>query len=295
MNLCRVALFILIGAFVFFLITALCCNKEGYCKVNSYADRYKSGVGTLVSGVAECPTRKCNSQPSLEKQYSQKYYINGMDTPEQVAEYVKNKAMDQYFKMKNICTNPDTKYPVGNPMAMYGGGSGTGAFAIDGTQLRNLNNMYTGLNNNGNNFYEGFDTEENINNKEGFQQTPTMETPCGTDACGLPETMCNDKCGDPNTYVYDRMIAVVAKTRNYNQGDPIRGDLPICPAAPVDCYGHDWFRPSARPESDLRAGALRFMGNEGISLVNTNSDVNAVRDNCLNQSSNVSIQYSLAG
>ena len=106
--------------------------------------------------------------------------------------------------------------------------------------------------------------------------------------------MCNDKCGDPNSYVYDRQIAVVAKSRTYGQGNYLLGDLPICPAVFKDQYGVSVWQSSARPSSDLNAGAMRFLQSQEVNLTNISGDVHATRQ-CGSPSSNVAIQYNLAG
>lgn len=54
--------------------------------------------------------------------------------------------------------------------------------------------------------------------------------------------------------VYDRFVYANQRSRLYNLGDPIRGDLPIVP-----CSG-EWFRPSVNPQIDLRDGAMMVMG-----------------------------------
>ena len=53
--------------------------------------------------------------------------------------------------------------------------------------------------------------------------------------------------------VYDRLVYANRQSNLRNQGDPIRGDLPIVPCAA------EWFRPSVRPNIDLQQGALSVM------------------------------------
>ena len=61
--------------------------------------------------------------------------------------------------------------------------------------------------------------------------------------------------------IYDRFIYANQKSRKYNQGDPIRGDLPIVPVR------NEWFRPSASPNIDLQSGAMAVMG--GLNMDTT--------------------------
>ena len=53
--------------------------------------------------------------------------------------------------------------------------------------------------------------------------------------------------------IYDRYIYANQKSRLYNQGDPLRGDLPIVPVQ------SGWFRPNVHPNVDLRNGAIAVM------------------------------------
>ena len=55
--------------------------------------------------------------------------------------------------------------------------------------------------------------------------------------------------------VYDRLMYSTSRSRLYGQGDPIRGDIGCI--VPIK---DQWFRPSVRPNLDLRAGALTIMG-----------------------------------
>lgn len=344
MDLCKIALFLLLAAFVFYLVVSLCCGKEGFCSgggcvVRSTKSGYYPGAGRQLSGHSDCPIESFKESTSFIKQYGcPNYVIDGMDSPETVANFVAKKALEHQYKIRNPCTNPDNLYPAGNPMALAQGGSPDGRFAMTGEQLENYNILnaprvanakaeavssgyyktdYDGstqhqkecvrrqqkLNKEKDlkkgivNFYEGFETDGNDsgNDKEGFgnEDLTAPVAPCTKDSCGLPLTMFNDKCGDPNTYVYDRQIAVTAKSRTYGLGNYLLGDLPICPAVFRDSYGSQVFTPSARPSSDLNAGALRFLQNQEVNIVNTNGDIAAYRD-CGSQS-NVSVQYSLAG
>jgi len=68
---------------------------------------------------------------------------------------------------------------------------------------------------------------------------------------GNSEKLTNPQ-GEP--IIYDRIIFANQRSRLYEQGDPIRGDLPIIP------HQNDWMRPSVRPNIDLRDGAMAVMG-----------------------------------
>jgi hypothetical protein len=61
--------------------------------------------------------------------------------------------------------------------------------------------------------------------------------------------------------VMDRFIVANMKSYRYNQGDMIRGDLPIVPVMPnSDPNSCTWFRPSVNPSVDLNPGALAVLG-----------------------------------
>lgn len=312
MDLCKLALFLLLAAFVFYLVVSLCCGKEKFCPgstvVRNNRSGYYPGVGRSIPGQSDCaaPPQQKDGYGSYVKRYGcPNYVIEGMDSPEKVAQFVAKKALENELKYRNPCTHPDNKYPAGNPMARAQGGSNDGRMAITGRQmleyedsldaqheLQDIENLAQGQN-----FYEGFEDmpSRGGNDKEGYANDDLTApvAPCTTDACGLPETMFNDKCGDPNTYVYDRQISVASRSRTYGQGNYLLGDLPICPAVFRDSYGHQVFTPSARPEADLNAGAMRFISGDEVSLVNISGDVQAYRD--CGQNSNVGVQYSLAG
>lgn len=317
MDLCKLALIILLAAFVFYLVVSLCGKKEGFCAgsavVRNNRSGYYPGVGRSIAGENECggcPTQqKCANNSYIKRYGCPNYVIEGMDSPEKVAQYVAKKTLANLKRHQNPCSNPDNKWPAGNPMAIARGGSADGRFAITGEQLQeyqanverdfpateNFNETENfGTEDSSDNFYESF--EEQGNDKESFQNSDlTAEVaPCGSEgACGLPETMFNDKCGDPNTYVYDRQIAVVAKSRTYGQGNYLLGDLPICPAVFKDQYGVQVFNSSARPSSDLNAGALRFIGGSEVNLTNVSGDILAYRQG--GTGSNVGVQYAMAG
>ncbi len=56
--------------------------------------------------------------------------------------------------------------------------------------------------------------------------------------------------GDTQIYNYDRLVFAQKRSRLHGLGDPIRGDLPVVPIQ------DQWFRPSTRPNIDLRQGAI---------------------------------------
>lgn len=70
-----------------------------------------------------------------------------------------------------------------------------------------------------------------------------------------PAMSVDTECGPAAVTVYDRLIFANQKSRLYGQGDPIRGDIGCI--VPIK---DQWFRPSVRPNIDLRAGALSVMG-----------------------------------
>lgn len=298
MDLCSIALVLLLAAFVFYLIISLCCKKEKFCPgsavVRNNRSGYYPGAGRSVLGQSDCPERGSGVNSSYRKQYAHpNYVIEGMDTPQQVAQFVANKTLKNLMRQRSPCANPDNKFPAGNPMAIARGGSNDGRMSITGEQLQKLESSLNELDKeNVQNFYENFEENENTD-KENFNEELTEEVaPCGEDSCGLPETMFNEKCADPNTYVYDRQISVVAKSRSYGLGNYLLGDLPICPAVFKDQYGHNIMTPSARPSADLNAGALRFLSGTEVNITNLSGDVQAYRSG---DQSNVAVQYSLAG
>lgn len=67
--------------------------------------------------------------------------------------------------------------------------------------------------------------------------------------------------GNKVPLVMDRFIVANKKSYKYNQGDMIRGDLPIVPVLPnADPNSCTWFRPSVNPSIDLNPGALAVLG-----------------------------------
>lgn len=61
--------------------------------------------------------------------------------------------------------------------------------------------------------------------------------------------------GPVSVTVYDRLMYSNTRSRLYGAGDPIRGDIGCI--VPIK---DQWFRPSVRPNIDLRAGAMTVMG-----------------------------------
>lgn len=70
-----------------------------------------------------------------------------------------------------------------------------------------------------------------------------------------PDITVDTECGPASVTVYDRLIFANQKSRLRGEGDPIRGDVG-CIVPIKDA----WFRPSVRPNIDLRVGALSIMG-----------------------------------
>lgn len=76
--------------------------------------------------------------------------------------------------------------------------------------------------------------------------------------------------GPVSVTVYDRLMYSTSRSRLYGQGDPIRGDIGCI--VPIK---DQWFRPSVRPNIDLRPGALTIMG--GIEN-DTNRELRALQN-----------------
>lgn len=76
--------------------------------------------------------------------------------------------------------------------------------------------------------------------------------------------------GPVSATVYDRLMYSTSRSRLYGQGDPIRGDIGCI--VPIK---DQWFRPSVRPNLDLRPGALTIMG--GIEN-DTNRELRALQN-----------------
>lgn len=62
--------------------------------------------------------------------------------------------------------------------------------------------------------------------------------------------------GEIQPIIYDRYIYSPKKSRLFQYGDPIRGDLAIAPLS------GSWFVPSATPTLDLREGAINVMAGQ---------------------------------
>lgn len=87
------------------------------------------------------------------------------------------------------------------------------------------------------------------------QQAQAMADMGMIKARNQPNIQVDTECGPASVTVYDRLVFANQKSRLYGQGDPIRGDIG-CIVPIKDA----WFRPSVRPNIDLRAGALSVMG-----------------------------------
>jgi hypothetical protein len=87
------------------------------------------------------------------------------------------------------------------------------------------------------------------------QQAQAMADMGMIKARNQPNITVDTECGPASVTVYDRLVFANQKSRLYGQGDPIRGDIG-CIVPIKDA----WFRPSVRPNIDLRAGALSVMG-----------------------------------
>lgn len=77
----------------------------------------------------------------------------------------------------------------------------------------------------------------------------------GIIAARAPQMTLETTQGPVSVTVYDRLMYSTSRSRLYGQGDPIRGDIGCI--VPIK---DQWFRPSVRPNIDLRAGALTIMG-----------------------------------
>jgi len=75
------------------------------------------------------------------------------------------------------------------------------------------------------------------------------------------QTMSASNAGSEVPLVMDRFIVANLKSRNYGNGDYIRGDLAISPILPQsDPYSAVMFRPSVQPSIDLNSGAMSVLG-----------------------------------
>jgi hypothetical protein len=105
--------------------------------------------------------------------------------------------------------------------------------------------------------YEGFDGTGPSMNRENPSILPTSALSGGTAAIsgssGSGSGGMAANAGD-QPVMFDRNIFANIIGRNFGQGDPIRGDLPIAPNK------SGWFQVSANPAIDLQTGALAVMG-----------------------------------
>ena len=109
------------------------------------------------------------------------------------------------------------------------------------------------------NIVEKFDYSAKTPAGDYIQQDSKLVKQPGGDIVQLPSlnmaTASTDGQGvEGQPIVYDRLIVGLRNNRLYSQGDFIRGDLPIVPAAT------GWFRPAATPNESLNPGALAVMG-----------------------------------
>jgi len=69
--------------------------------------------------------------------------------------------------------------------------------------------------------------------------------------------------GEIQPIIYDRYVYAPKKSRLFQHGDPIRGDLAIAPLT------GSWFIPSATPTLDLREGAVNVMSGQFNETANS--------------------------
>ena len=217
------------------------------------------GLAVLFLGVLGWKLMK-NKEPFTQVSCG----CSGRPEPQPYNSYSQNEIASRKVKLENayndIWSNPDNKYPF-----MVGAGAtpdGHRRHTPDQQKDYNDSIKMPCANNEFMSMVENMAEDASPKNS-----TPNTNIYVG-DSC-LPPSMCADGCNDPTFEVYDRKIGQVSKSRNYNQGDKIRGDLFICPSRPTDAYGHDWFRPS-NTNGVLNAGALRFIaagGNNGFTNI----------------------------
>ena len=119
-------------------------------------------------------------------------------------------------------------------------------------------------------------TQVGVNETVGTDETVgTVGTVVTDETVGTVVT--DETVGTDETVIWPRFIRALTNKRTRGQGDPIRGDLAI---TPEPC---GWFRPSARPGSDLRQGALNVIagenneqGRELTKLVNRATATNTI-------------------
>lgn len=106
---------------------------------------------------------------------------------------------------------------------------------------------------------EGYeDTYEPISssaNVKAFEKAQAMADNGMIKSKYQPNIKVDTENGPCNVVVYDRLVYANSKSKLYGQGDPIRGDVGCI--VPIK---DQWFRPSVRPNIDLRAGAMTIMG-----------------------------------
>jgi hypothetical protein len=90
--------------------------------------------------------------------------------------------------------------------------------------------------------------------EEAIDEMPASSGFTNTLPIGTMNTVTNMGEELGNVVMYDRLTYANRNSRLYSQGDFIRGDLAITPAA---C---DWFRPSVDPAIDLNPGAMNVLG-----------------------------------
>jgi len=102
--------------------------------------------------------------------------------------------------------------------------------------------------------YEGFNGAGPVMNSANPSILPVSALSGGTAAIsGSSGSGGMANAGD-QPVMFDRNIFANIIGRNFGQGDPIRGDLPIAPNK------SGWFQVSANPAIDLQTGALAVMG-----------------------------------
>lgn len=212
--------------------------------------------------------------------------IQPFSNPSKVS-FDRHEVLEQAYN--NPWTNPDNKFPF----MVAAGASPDGHRQSNPEEQANFNNeLSVPCEGNGTEFFglvEGMSEQEHDADAAASADGPNNAVFVG-DSC-LPPSMCADGCNDPTFEVYDRKIGQISKSRNYNAGDKIRGDLFICPARPTDAYGSDWFRPS-NTSGVLNAGALRFIAAGG-----NNGFTNIQGDDIFNhggKSANIDAQYASA-
>lgn len=313
MRTCDIVFGLLVLGLLVFLACTMNKKKEGFCAstcgVPVKGNTHIPGVGRS-DGHGCGKACRCSSKATVGKQYAQPdYRIDGMDSTESIKKYVAKKAEQREKAIRCPWTNPDNLYGPNDPKAMAMGGTPDGHLRMSGTQVMDYaysdkvmqpcdkDPAYNATSCGNTEFFSLVDGDE-APKRENFQpknDTGSMCDPNSMASAGgvcLPDSMCFDKCGDPNTYVYERAISVNQKSKLRDAGaNMLMGDLPICPACPTDAYGHEWFRPGCTGPSSTVAGAMRFMMPTNIGVTNIDGDIYATRD--CNEPSNLDVQYSV--